>query len=149
MTGKKQPDKEKRWCLVTWNTTGDIHRKLINSSAENYNTWTDPLYESVFSGPKAEAGQHVKTKQLHRLFNDEKYDTFLYIGMKAYIIFLLAAVWIFGMRYLKEYDKAALGLIFLIGGFFVPSVLGDKRPVCISIYFYADTGGSLCGHTIL
>lgn len=37
--------------------------------------------------------------------------------MKAYIIFLLAAVWIFGMRYLKEYDKAALGLIFLIGGF--------------------------------
>lgn len=35
MTGKKQPDKEKRWCLVTWNTTGDIHRKLINSSAEN------------------------------------------------------------------------------------------------------------------
>ena len=85
-------------------------RKLIT-------TWTDPLYESVFSGPKAEAGQHVKTKQLHRLFNDEKYDTFLYIGMKAYIIFLLAAVWIFGMRYLKEYDKAALGLIFLIGGF--------------------------------
>lgn len=80
-------------------------------------TWTDPLYESIFSGPKAAAGQYVKTKQLHHLFNEEKHDTYLYTGMKAYIILLLAAVWIFVIKYLKEYDKAAFGLIFLIGGF--------------------------------
>lgn len=80
-------------------------------------TWADPLYESIFSGPKVEAGQHVKTKQLHRLFNEEKRNTSLYVGMKAYIILLMAAIWLFVIRYLKEYDKAALGLIFLIGGF--------------------------------
>lgn len=59
----------------------------------------------------------MKTKQLHHLFNEEKHDTYLYTGMKAYIILILAAVWIFVIKYLKEYDKAAFGLIFLIGGF--------------------------------
>ena len=63
-------------------------------------TWTDPLYESIFSGPKAAAGQYVKTKQLHHLFNEEKHDTYLYTGMKAYIILLLAAVWIVVIKYI-------------------------------------------------
>lgn len=80
-------------------------------------TWADPLYESIFSGPKQEAGQYVRTKQLHRLFNEEKYDTGLYLLMKAYIILLLVSAWIFVWKYLKEYDGAKLGMIFLIGGF--------------------------------
>ena len=80
-------------------------------------TWADPLYESIFSGPKAAQGQYTKTKLLLWLFNEEKYDTFIYYGMKAYIILLLGGVWIFLIRYLKKYDKITLGLIFLIGGF--------------------------------
>lgn len=80
-------------------------------------TWTDPLYESIFSGPKQEAGQYVKIKYLYHLFNEEKYDTALYIVMKAYIILLMISTWIFVWKYLKEYEKANLGMIFLIGGF--------------------------------
>lgn len=80
-------------------------------------TWADPLYESIFSGPKKEAGQHVKTRQLYRIFNQEKKNKGLYSGMKAYMIILLIAVWIFMVKYLKQYDAAVLGLIFLIGGF--------------------------------
>lgn len=80
-------------------------------------TWADPLYESIFSGPKQEAFQYVKTKQLYRLFNEEKQDTSLYLLMKAYIILLFASTWIFVLKYFKQYEKATLGLIFLIGGF--------------------------------
>lgn len=80
-------------------------------------TWADPLYESIFSGPKKEAGQEVSSKGLERLFNEEKYDTWIYISMKAYVILLLVTTWIFAVRYLKRYDMAVFGMIFLIGGF--------------------------------
>ena len=80
-------------------------------------TWADPLYESIFSGPKQEADQYVKTKSLYRLFNEEKYDTGLYLVMKAYAILLLVSAWIFVWKYFKKYEKVTLGLIFLIGGF--------------------------------
>lgn len=80
-------------------------------------TWTDPMYESLFSGPKEKAGQHVKTKQLYYLFNKLRYGSRLCTAMKAYMILLLAGAWIFVIRYRKEWEGAALGLIFMIGGF--------------------------------
>lgn len=80
-------------------------------------TWSDPLYEAVFSGPKEKAGQHVKTKPLYHIFNDQKHDAGLYVWMKAYIILIFATTWIFLIKYYKKYDTVSLGLIFLIGGF--------------------------------
>lgn len=80
-------------------------------------TWSDPLYEAVFSGPKEKAGQHVKTKPLYHIFNDQKHNTGLYVWMKAYIILIFATTWIFLVKYYKKYENVSLGLIFLIGGF--------------------------------
>lgn len=80
-------------------------------------TWSDPLYEAVFSGPKEKAGQYVKTKPLYHLFNDQKRNTGLYVGMKACIILIFATTWIFLIKYYKKYETISLGLIFLIGGF--------------------------------
>lgn len=80
-------------------------------------TWTDPMYEALFSGPKEKAGQHVKTKQLYYLFNNLRYGSRLCTVMKAYMILLFAGAGIFVTRYRKECEGAALGLIFMIGGF--------------------------------
>lgn len=117
----------------------DFFSKKITS------TWTDSLYESIWTGPKQVAGQYVSTEFLHQLYNEKESDSTVYIVMKAFFILLFATAFLFVCKDLKKYDAAFYGLIFLIGGFlfhlfwetksqYVYPYIFLQIPICASVF---------------
>lgn len=84
---------------------------------KNVSQWTDPLFQSIWTGPLEYCGQQTKTTLLKSLYGGGTAENILATIMKAYMLGFWGLCLIYIIRHRKEHDGWQLCFLMLIGGF--------------------------------
>lgn len=84
---------------------------------KNISVWTEPLYQSLWSGPQESCGQYVNTQLLQSLYRGERAEHIVYKYMKGFILVILLMSFGFVVKEWEKGEGAILLLLYNIGGF--------------------------------
>ena len=98
--------------------------------------WCEPMYQSVWSGPLADAGQQTNTAFLQELYNGGEPEKIICLLMKAYLIMIYLLVIVYFILPGKGTVRWECTLIYMIGGFFF-HVFWEAKSQYVYTYTFA------------
>ncbi len=107
-------------------------RFFVNKTASQ---WSDPLYQSLWTGPMEECGQHTHTPLLQSLYTGGAAETVLSSAMKSFSLAFFGLCLLFLLRYKASYDGWQMGFLTLIGGFLFHLVWEGKSQYIYPYFF--------------
>ncbi len=105
---------------------------FVNKTASQ---WSDPLYQSLWTGPMEECGQHTHTPLLQSLYTGGAAADVLSNAMKAYVLAFFGLSLLFLLRYKSPCDGWQMGFLTLIGGFLFHLVWEGKSQYVYPYFF--------------
>lgn len=94
----------------------DPKRALTFFARKTASMWCEPMYQSVWSGPREDTGQEVRTSLLQSLYNGGTVERIVCVCMKSYMLLLYGTA--IGYLLIKRRKEIAINSIFIyfIGG---------------------------------
>lgn len=106
-----------------------FYKKIISQ-------WTDPVFQSVWSGPLEDCNQYTKTPFLKSIFNGGFAEDMLSNAMKLYMIIFWGLASIFILKYQNKYHGWQLVFLIVVGGF-VFHIFWEAKSQYIYPYFFS------------
>ena len=104
--------------------------------------WCDPLFESLWSGPLEDYGQHTYGKLTQNLYQGGKAYTALYTFMYAVVLLSYAMVLLEGARGRGGNPWMLFGLLYFLGAFLFHLVWeASGQYVCVNLPFLMPMAG--------
>lgn len=121
-------------------------KEAIKFFAEkNITQWTDPLYQSIWSGPLKDCGQNVHTGLLKSIYNGQAREHQVGLICK----FVTLTIWIFAIAYLIKNGKKQNGwelfFTYFIGGLLFHTIWEAKSQY---VYTYVFSLIPLCSYAL-
>lgn len=116
-------------------------------------TWTDPTYQSIWSGPLEECGQKIYTRLLKNIYNGGKmFDVLSIFGRTITLSIYVGTIAFYVLKRIVEKEKLFIvqyfPIIYLCGGFLFHLIWETKSQYVWS-YVYVLIPLSACGWNML
>ncbi len=98
--------------------------------------WTDPLFQSIWSGPLEDCDQYAKTPFLKSIYNGGFAEDILSNAMKLYMIIFWGLALMFVLKYQDKHYGWQLVYLMAIGGF-IFHIIWEAKSQYVYPYFFS------------